>query len=338
VSRTNFASAGFHLQEKPVDMHAAVVRSFDHPPRYESFPEPQPTGADETLVEVLAAGLHPRVRSGAAGSHYTSTGALPMIPGLAGVGRLPDGRTVYFVAPDDAPGSMADRAVVDIGRTVFLTEGADVVKVAAGMNPAMSAWVALRRRVPLQPGQSVLILGATGNAGQMAVQVAKRLGAGRVVGAGRDTTRLATLASMGADETVALTTDAAATAAALAAAAAEVDIVIDYLWGAPAAAAIMALLTGRADRSRELNWIQIGSMSGPTIELPSVALRSANLRLQGNGQGAVSTRAYLAELPSLIDEIDAGTIAVTTRTSPLADVESTWTTPDNPGVRTVLVP
>jgi NADPH:quinone reductase-like Zn-dependent oxidoreductase len=326
------------LRSTTMDMQAAVVRSFDHPPRYESFPLPQPTGPDEVLVDVLAVGLHPRVRSGASGVHYTSTGELPMIPGIDGIGRLPDGRTVYFVAPDGVPGSMADRALVDVRRTVVLPERADVVKLAAGMNPAMSAWVALRRRVPLQPGQSVLILGATGNAGQMAVQVAKRLGAGRVIGAGRDATRLAELITIGADETVALTSDAAATAAALAGVAAEVDIVIDYLWGAPAAAAIMAILTGRADRSRELNWIQIGSTAGPTIELPSVALRSANLRIQGNGQGAVSARAYLAELPSLIDEIDAGTIAVAARISALADVESTWTAPDRPGIRTVLVP
>jgi len=321
-----------------MDMNAAVVRSFDHPPRYEAVPTPQPTGADETQVEVLAAGLHPRVRSGASGSHYTSTDALPMVPGIDGVGRRPDGRAVYFVVPDGAFGSMAERAVVDIRRTIVLPDGVDVVKVAAGLNPAMSAWVALRRRVPLKAGQSVLILGATGNAGQMAIQVAKRLGAGRVVGAGRDAARLATLTSMGTDETVALTDDADATASALANAAADVDIVLDYLWGAPASAAIMALLTKRADRSRELNWIQIGSMAGPTIELPSVALRSANFRLQGNGQGAVSTHAYLAELPSLVDEIDAGTITVTTRTSPLSEVESVWTTPDVPGIRTVLVP
>ena len=100
----------------------------------------------------------------------------------------------------------------------------------------------------------------------------------------------------------------------------------------------MALLRARADRSRALNWIQIGSMAGPTIELPSVALRSANFRLQGNGQGAVSARAYLAELPSLIGEIGNGGIAVTARPVPLADVETVWTAPEVPGVRTVLVP
>jgi hypothetical protein len=84
----------------------------------------------------------------------------------------------------------------------------------------------------------------------------------------------------------------------------------------------VALLQARADRSRALNWIQIGSVAGPTIELPSVALRSANFRLQGNGQGAVTARAYLAELPALIDEIDHGGIAVTARPMPLADVET----------------
>jgi NADPH:quinone reductase-like Zn-dependent oxidoreductase len=321
-----------------MDVHAAVVRSFDHPPRYEPFGLPAPSDRDQELVEVLAVGLHPRVRSGASGSHYASTATLPMVPGIDGVGRREDGQLAYFVADDDLVGPMATRTVIDTRRSVVLPDCTDVVKIAAAMNPAMSAWVALRRRVPIQAGQAVLVLGATGNAGQMAIQVAKRLGAGRVVGAGRDQTRLATLPGIGADATVALTDDADATAAALAAAASEVDLVIDYLWGEPAAAAIMALLPARADRSRAMNWIQIGSMAGPTIQLPSVALRSANLRLQGNGQGAVSTRAYLAELPSLIDEIDNGGIAVTARAAPLADVETVWTAPEVPGVRTVLVP
>ena len=321
-----------------MEINAAVVSSFDRPPRWEPFDLPAPADEDQEVVDVLAVGLHPRVRSGASGRHYTSTGRLPLVPGIDGVGRRADGQVVYFVADDDLVGPMATRTVIDSRRSVPLPEGADVVKIAAAMNPAMSAWVALRRRVPIQPGQSVLILGATGNAGQMAIQVAKRLGAGRVVGAGRDQTRLATLAGIGADATVALTDDPDATAADLAKQAGEVDLVIDYLWGEPASAAIMALLRGRADRSRALNWIQIGSMAGPTIELPSVALRSANFRLQGNGQGAVSTRAYLAELPSLIEEIDNGGLAVTARPVPLADVETTWNTPDTPGVRTVLVP
>jgi NADPH:quinone reductase-like Zn-dependent oxidoreductase len=160
------------------------------------------------------------------------------------------------------------------------------------------------------------VLGATGNAGLMAVQIARLLGAGRVVGAGRDPGRLGALTSLGADEVVPLTGDQDATGRALGAAAGEADIVLDYVWGKPAEHAIMALLTSRADRSRAMNWIQIGAMAGPTIELPSVALRSANFRLQGNGQGAVSTAAYLAELPALVHEISAGTIAVKPNTVP----------------------
>jgi NADPH:quinone reductase-like Zn-dependent oxidoreductase len=320
-----------------MSMHAAVVRSFDDPPRYENYDVPQPTRPDEVLVDVLAVGVHPRVRSGASGRHYSSTGMLPMIPGIDGVGRLSDGRLVYFVAPDDTRGSMAERAVVDLRRVLPLPEGVDPLKVAAAMNPAMSSWVALRRRVAIQPGQSVLVLGATGNAGTMAVQVAKRLGAGRVVAAGRNPERLAALPAAGADEVVALTNDSETISQRLAAAA-EVDIVIDYLWGEPAVTAMMSVLKARADRSRAMDWIQIGSVAGPTIELPSVALRSANLRIQGCGQGAVSSQAYLAELPALVEEIDTGTIAVHVHPVALADVEAAWRGPEPAGQRTVLIP
>jgi NADPH:quinone reductase-like Zn-dependent oxidoreductase len=318
-------------------MNAAVVTEFGQPPHYQPFDRPAAAG-QEVLADVLAAGLHPRVRSGAAGQHYTSSGTLPMIPGIDGVARLPDGKVVYFAADDDVLGTMADQALVDPRRSVELPAGADVARVAAAMNPAMSSWVALRRRVPLKPGQSVLILGATGNAGTMAVQVARRLGAGRVIGAGRDQGRLRALLSHGADDVVQLADAADAAGQALAAAAAEADIVLDYLWGAPAAAAIMALLTARTDRARPLDWIQIGAVAGPTIELPSVALRSANFRLQGSGQGAVSPRGYLAELPSLIGEITAGTIEVTPNPVPLAQVTAAWTAAEPSGQRTVLIP
>jgi NADPH:quinone reductase-like Zn-dependent oxidoreductase len=266
-------------------MNAAVVTSFDEPPHYQQCEVPQPTTPDEMLVDVLAVGLHPRTRSGAAGAHYTSTGTLPMVPGIDGVGRRPDGKRIYFVARDDVIGTMADKALIDTRRAIELPDDVDVAKVAAAMNPAISAWVALRRRVPIESGQSVLVLGATGNAGAMAVQVAKRLGAGRVIGAGRDLDRLNALTSVGADDVVQFTADIDATGAALGRVAADVDIVIDYLWGKLAEQAMMALLAARSDRTRAMNWIQIGAIAGPTIELPSVALRSTNLRLQGQRAG-----------------------------------------------------
>jgi NADPH:quinone reductase-like Zn-dependent oxidoreductase len=312
-------------------MHAAVVRSFDHPPRYESFETPRTTDEDELVVDVLAAGLHPRVRSSANGSHYTSSDELPLIPGIDGVGRGPDGELLYFVLPDTTLGSMAEQAVVDRRRSVPLPAGSDAATIAAAMNPAMSSWIALRRRIAIEPGQRVLVLGATGNAGQMAVEIARHLGAGRVIAAGRDTERLSALKGI-ADVTVALDDDA------LGEAAADVDIVIDYVWGTPAERAMRALVIGRHDRSRALDWIQIGSVAGPDLTLPSAALRAANLRIMGSGQGSVSAAAIVAELPALAAEINAGTLTVNAEPVPLSQVEATWTAPTQPGRRIVFTP
>jgi hypothetical protein len=237
-------------------MRAAVVTEFGTPPICREFAEPQPGTSDEVLVDVVAAGLHPRVRSQADGSHYTESGELPLVPGIDGVGRAPDGTLRYFVLPDTSMGAMAERTVVDTRRSVVLPEDADPVLVAAGMNPAMSAWVALRRRIEFAAGQDVLVLGATGNAGRLAVQVAKHLGAGRVIAAGRDAGRLA---DVPADE--ALTFDELGKAA-------DVDVVLDYVWGPPTAEALRTIVTERSDRGRPLTWVEIGSVAGRTIELP----------------------------------------------------------------------
>jgi NADPH:quinone reductase-like Zn-dependent oxidoreductase len=316
-------------------MKAAVVSSFDSAPRYQDFGVPTPAGDDEVLVDVLAAGLHPRVRSQANGSHYTSTDALPLVPGVDGVGRGPDGLLRYFVLPDTTMGAMAEQTVIDTRRSIVLAEDADPVTVAAAMNPAMSSWVALRQRVSFQAGQDVLVLGATGNAGQMAVQVAKHLGAGQIIAAGRDTGRLAALPALGATATVPL--GASDTGDRLAKTAADVDVVLDFLWGQPAADAMTAIITSRADRGRPLSWIEIGSVAGPTAEIPSAALRAARLQLVGSGQGSVSPREYLAELNVLTQEIAAGTIDVDARPVPLAQVEEAWAATDAKH-RIVLVP
>jgi NADPH:quinone reductase-like Zn-dependent oxidoreductase len=316
-------------------MRAAVVRSFDHPPRYEEFVIPPPSGANDVVVDVLAAGLHPRVRSGASGQHYADARVLPMIPGIDAVGSLPDGRLVYCVVHDTPFGTMAEQVVADRRRCVPLPEGVDEAVVAAAMNPAMSSWIALRLRTSLQKGQSVFVLGATGNAGQMAIQVARLLGAGRVIAAGRVTSRLA---SSAADEVVSLVGDPASVAAAIASAASEVDVVLDYLWGEPAARAMVALLTRRSDRSKPIDWIQIGSVAGPTMELPSVALRSTNLRVMGSGQGSVTVADIVAGLPNLVAELSAGRITVDAVRVPLADVEAVWAAPAPQGKRLVLVP
>ncbi|SEN51249.1 zinc-binding alcohol dehydrogenase family protein [Paenibacillus sp. OV219] len=305
-------------------IQAAVVRSFDTAPKYEAIDIPQPTGKHEVVGEVLAAGLHMRVRAQANGSHYTSTDELPLIPGIDGVGRLPGGQLVYFVAPDTPLGTFAERTVIDVRRSVPLPAGADPILIAAGMNPALSAWVSLRRRVQIQPGQKVLVLGATGNSGQMAVQIAKLLGASEVIGAGRDQARLESLPALGADKIVSLAGDPEAAAERLGEVASEVDIVLDYLWGKPAELAMVPLLTKRSDRSQALTWIQIGSVAGQTAAIPSAALRSANFQLLGSGQGSVTAAGYLAEFPALMEAIAAGSIRVNATSLPLSEVETAW--------------
>ena len=319
-------------------MKAAVVSSFGSAPRYEEFPAPVPAGDDDMVVDVIAAGLHPRVRSQADGSHYTSTGELPLVPGIDGVGRGPDGLLRYFVLPDTRVGAMAGQAVIDTRRSIVLPEDADPIAVAAAMNPAMSSWVALRQRVPFRAGQNVLVLGATGNAGQMAVQIAKRLGAQQVVAAGRNSGRLAGLPALGATATVLLDGDTDRGARRLGEAAAEVDVVIDYLWGEPAAAAVAALVTGRADRGRPLAWVQIGSVAGSTAAIPSAALRAARLQIVGSGQGSVSTRQILAELPALAQEITGGSLQIDARPTSLADVEQAWADAVGTAQRIVITP
>ena len=243
-------------------MHAAVVTSFDTPPAYAEFPTPTPQAADEVLIDVIASGLHPRVRSQADGSHYTSSGDLPLVPGIDGVGRAPDGTLRYFHLSDTSVGAMAEQTVIDLRRSIVLPDDADPVLVAAAMNPAMSSWVALRQRIDFEPGQTVLILGATGSSGQLAVQIAKRLGAGHVIGAGRNAARrLGTLSELGADSTVQL--DGATAVSDLARAARDVDVVIDYLWG-PITADVMAGIAGnRSDPGHPLSWIEIGSVGRP---------------------------------------------------------------------------
>ncbi len=319
-------------------MNAAVIHSFGDPPAYESFDAPLPSGPDGVVVDVVAAGLHPRTRSSANGSHYASTGRLPMIPGLDGIGRDPDGQLRYFILDDTNLGSMAEQVAIDPRRSLVLPADTNVVTVAAAMNPAMSSWIALRKRIAFQPGQSVLVLGATGNAGRMAVQIAKRLGAGNVIAAGRDGERLALLAELGADTTISLAGNTDTTDRALGEAAADVDVVIDYLWGQATERFMPIVLMHRTDKSHPFTWVEVGSMSGLQITLPSAWLRAARLQIVGSGQGSVAGPDYISELPALAAEISTGTYTIDAVPTPLSQVQAVWDAPVAPGQRVVFVP
>jgi NADPH:quinone reductase-like Zn-dependent oxidoreductase len=231
------------------------------------------------------------------------------------------------VLADSTLGTLAERTVIELDCSVILPDGTDPVLVAAAVNPVMSSSIALRRRIDFRRGQRVLILGATGNAGRMAIQVAKRFGAGRVIAAGRDEVRLAELPVLGADQTC--TFDGLARAA-------DIDVVIDYVWGEPTAHALVDLLTARADRSASLTWIQIGSVAGPDAAIPSAALRSARVQIVASGIGAVPGRDFIAELPKLASAVADGAFDVRARAVPLTDVEQVWSVATSD--RIVLVP
>jgi len=312
-------------------MKAAVMTSFEQPPQYAEFAEPLPKSREEMQVVVLAAGLHPLTRSKAQGKHYSGAGTLPLVPGIDGVGRGPDGKLRYFVV-DGKYGSMADKTVIELDHSIVLPSSSDPIAVAAAMNPAMGSWLALRCRVPFQKRQNVLILGATGNAGSMAVQVARHLGAKQIIAAGRDEQRLAQLPALGATEIVTLGD------ARLGQLAREVDVVLDFVWGENTAQAVELLITERADRSRPLIWIEIGSVAGQTAAIPSAALRASRLQIVGSGLGSVPGREIIKELPSLVKEIARGTFRINARAVPLRDVERAWAEMGPGGERTVLTP
>ncbi|ROP80675.1 zinc-binding alcohol dehydrogenase family protein [Curtobacterium sp. PhB115] len=299
-------------------MQAAVVTEFGHAPTWQEFDDPTPT-PDEVVVDVVAAGLHPRVRSQADGSHYTSEGALPLVPGVDGVARFSDGTLRYVAVAGDTRGTMAERVAVDPRASVVLPDGADPVTIAAGVNPVLSSWVALRRRITFEPGSRVLVLGATGASGTAAVQVAKHLGAVHVVASGRNPARLQALTGIGADVVVPL-----GDVEAIGAAASDVDVVIDYVWGQPAADVMQALVTARRDRGRRLDWIAIGSTAGHEAAIPSAALRASGLTIVGSGQGSVGRAGFVAELPGIVGAIADGTVRVDASAVRMADVESAW--------------
>jgi NADPH:quinone reductase-like Zn-dependent oxidoreductase len=311
-------------------MNAAVVDSFENPPRYATFADPTPA-AEEVLIKVTAAGLHPIVKALAKGAHYGSTGKLPLIPGVDGVGRTPEGKRVLFGASHPPYGTMAELSLSRPAVCTPIPDALDDATVAAMMNPAMSSWGALEHRAHFVSGESLLILGATGAAGQLAVQIARRLGAKRVVAAGRNPHALEGTKSLGADSTISLNQDRDALTAAFRdeLAANKIDVVLDYLWGAPAEALLAAVVQKGLDHdARRLRYVQIGNSAGPNISLNAATLRSSGLELLGSGFGSVSMDKIFATLRAVLQEAAKNPFQINFTTAPLSDVEKLWNSPE----------
>ncbi len=320
-------------------MNAAVILDFKSPPRYDTFAEPV-AAEGEVMVSVSAAGLHQIVKSLASGAHYGSTAALPQIPGVDGVGRMQDGTRVYFGASKSPWGSMAERCVTARSLCFPIPEALDDATVAAMMNPALSSWGALRERVQLQPGENILILGATGVAGKLAVQIARRLGAGRVVAAGRNPAALEELLQLGAHAVIPLVDDQEALATSLRQEWSKypVNVVLDYLWGRPAETVLGAMTQkGLQHAAARIRYVEVGSMAGQTISLSAATLRSSGLELIGSGFGSISMEKIFQALREFLQEATTRPFTMKVETAPLREVEARWNSAEK-GTRLVFIP
>ncbi len=307
-------------------MKAAIVQGPGQTPVYGDFAEPKPAPG-ENRIRVTAAALSPNVRGRASGAHYSASHQFPFVAGVDGVGRLDDGRRVYFLMPRAPYGAMAEETVAPSTQCLPVPDGLDDVTAAAIANPAMSSCAALMERAKLKAGETVLVNGATGAAGQLAVQIAKRLGAAKVIATGRNLAALREGAGLGADVTIPLVEDEAALDASFAAAFDKgVDVVVDYLWGRSAERLLIA--AAKAGRGAPVRFVQIGSVSGETIALPSAVLRSAPIMLMGSGLGSVPPDRLLAAIGAALEAAAPGGLKTAAKPVPLSEVEQAWTRDD----------
>jgi NADPH:quinone reductase-like Zn-dependent oxidoreductase len=321
-------------------MKAAIVRNPDAIPEYGEFAEP-PVEDGYELVDLVAAGLHPVVRSLAAGRHYGSTDSWPLIPGVDAVARTASGDLVFTGFVKAPYGTFAERMAVPKNMRIGLPREADPVKIAAGLNPGLSSWLVLNARVAeIGSLDTVLILGVTGMTGLLAVQHAAILGATHVVGAGRNPVSLSKAEELGV-KSVALTGNRDADAAALVDAlnGAAPSIVLDFLWASVAETAFAALeRRGLGEDTANIAYVQIGAMAGPDALVPASLLRSRHIQISGSGAGSASIAEIMKQVPVYMQLIADGRIDVPTRTFALSSIAEAWTTTTDEPRRTVMVP
>lgn len=321
-------------------MKAAVLRQFGTAPVYDDFADPIP-GDGELLVKIAAASIKNIDKGIASGAHYSSGKNLPVVTGIDGVAVLANGQRVYA---GSTSGFMAEKAVISGSKYILLPDSVDDVTAAALPNPALSAWFSLAYRTAIQPGDTVYINGATGVTGKVAIQLARYLGAGKIIASGRNSHILETLGDLGADEVISLAQEENALRQSLRKAHSEnpFDIVIDYTWGRPAEILLEALggnsLEAEAHRTR---YVTVGEMAGPIVQLPSGLLRSAAIEIYGVGGGSIPREVMKKvpgeTLPLLFDLAATGRLKIDTEVVALKDIESAWTR-NASGKRLVVVP
>lgn len=287
-------------------------------------------------IEVLAAPINPIDLAVSRGVLAIGHPELPYVPGCEAVGRTADGRIVWLFGGSlgrTSDGALAERVAVGDANSVEVPEGADAA-AAAGLGIAgLAGWLPFAWRAPLTGGENVLVLGATGSVGLVAVQAAKLLGAGRVVAAGRSAAGLERAADRGADATLRLDGQSDLVTAFKEASGGDgPSYVFDVLWGEPGAAAVVAA----APNARIVN---LGQAAGATAALSSEAVRFKGLSILGFSVYAVPSNVLAEQYPRLVAHAVAGDIRLDVEQVPLDSVTDAWRRQiEGAGVKLVVVP
>lgn len=306
-------------------MKAAVLHKAGATPRCEDFAEPIAQDG-EAFIRVRAASLKSVEKQMAAGSHYASPKEFPAICGVDGVGELEDGTRVFFGGPRKPFGAMAERTVAPRAFCFPVPPSMDDATAAALPNPGVSAYLVLTQNAKLAEGETVLILGATGIAGKLAVQIAKLLGASRIVGAGRNPETLIKLRELGADATIQLDQpqDQLQSSFSREAGKGGFNVVIDYVWGKPTETFLAAMTQFEfLSIGTETRLIQVGENAAPVISLPAAVLRSRALMIRGTA-GIPPRDALATAMKQVMEWAAAGLLSIETQAVPLKEVEHAW--------------
>ena len=298
-------------------MHVAIITTWGSAPKYIEAALPAPPDPSSNMIQVRlrATAVHQLVRARAAGKHYSAS-TLPHEPGVDGTGTLSDGTPVYVSTLSSGQGSFKELINVPKHAVTPLPKGLDLVTAAASINPALSSWMAMRTRVDLTKlptGFTVVIMGATSTSGSIAVGLVRTLGAGKVIGVGRDRAKLAQLPL---DEVVVLAeADAEQTGFEDVG---DVDIVLDYLYGPPVLQLLSAIKT-----NRPLQYVQLGSMAGSEANIPAAIMRSKDITLRGAGPGSWTMDQMASEMEPLLHAL-VGAEGAKFAVRNLSEVEEVW--------------
>ena len=310
-------------------------------PRYEDFADPEIKNDDQVLIAVKAASVKNIDKGRASGAHYARHTDLPEVVGIDGVGILADGTRVYALG---ITGMIAEKALINKNDYTIIPDGLDNASAAALPNAVMGAALALKYRAEVKAGDVVLINGATGVTGQVAVQIAKYYGAKKVIATGRNPESLKLLLELGADEVISLKDDDETIAKQIKEihGSTPINSVIDYTWGHPAEIILNALKGSSLHHiSSKVRFVTVGGMAGDEIKLSSNILRSTAIEILGSGFGSISGEIMKKLpheiLPEMLQLAADGKLKIETVTAPLKDIETAWNEHVPAGKRLVIV-